>query len=58
MKTPLSLFVVGVFFYLFVMCTSYMQHAAGVTPGFIRLSVGIEDPKDIIADLEQALALL
>jgi O-acetylhomoserine/O-acetylserine sulfhydrylase-like pyridoxal-dependent enzyme len=29
-----------------------------VTPGFIRLSVGIEDPKDIIADLEQALALV
>ena len=34
------------------------QHAAGVTPGFIRLSVGIEDPKDIIADLEQALTLV
>jgi O-acetylhomoserine/O-acetylserine sulfhydrylase-like pyridoxal-dependent enzyme len=29
-----------------------------VTPGFIRLSVGIEDPKDIIADLEQALAAI
>jgi O-acetylhomoserine (thiol)-lyase len=35
-----------------------MQHAAGVTPGFIRLSVGIEDPNDIIADLEQALAAI
>jgi O-acetylhomoserine/O-acetylserine sulfhydrylase-like pyridoxal-dependent enzyme len=58
MKTPLSLFVVGVFFYLFVTYSSEMQHAAGVTPGFIRLSVGIEDPKDIIADLEQALALV
>jgi O-acetylhomoserine/O-acetylserine sulfhydrylase-like pyridoxal-dependent enzyme len=34
------------------------QHAAGVTTGFIRLSVGIEDPKDIIADLEQALAMV
>jgi len=30
--------------------------ACGVTPGMIRLSVGIEDEKDIIADLEQALS--
>ncbi len=29
---------------------------AGVTDGFIRLSVGIEDPDDIIADIKQALA--
>ena len=29
---------------------------AGVRPGLIRLSVGIEDPEDIIADLDQALA--
>ena len=28
---------------------------AGVTPGMIRLSVGIEDPRDIIEDLAQAL---
>ncbi len=28
---------------------------AGVTDGFIRLSVGIEDANDIIADIEQAL---
>jgi len=34
------------------------QHAVGITPGSIRLSVGIEDPKDIIADLEQALTLV
>ena len=27
----------------------------GVTPDFIRLSVGIEDVEDIIADLDQAL---
>lgn len=32
------------------------QLAAGVTPDFVRLSVGIEDPEDIIADLDQALA--
>lgn len=31
------------------------QLATGVSPDFIRLSVGIEDVKDIIADIEQAL---
>jgi O-acetylhomoserine (thiol)-lyase len=31
------------------------QRAAGVTPEFIRLSVGIEDVEDIQADLDQAL---
>ena len=29
--------------------------AAGVSAEMIRLSIGIEDPKDLIADLEQAL---
>ncbi|MBT91747.1 MAG: O-acetylhomoserine aminocarboxypropyltransferase/cysteine synthase [Candidatus Pelagibacter bacterium] len=29
--------------------------AAGVTPGYIRLSIGIEHPDDIIGDLDQAL---
>ena len=29
--------------------------AAGVSPDLVRLSVGIEDPADIIADLTQAL---
>ncbi|MGD2061021.1 MAG: PLP-dependent transferase, partial [Acidimicrobiia bacterium] len=28
----------------------------GVTPGLIRLSVGIEDATDLIADLDQALS--
>jgi O-acetylhomoserine (thiol)-lyase len=32
------------------------QIASGVTPGYVRLSVGIEHIDDIIADLEQALA--
>ncbi len=32
------------------------QEAAGATPNVVRLSIGIEDPVDIIADLEQALA--
>lgn len=31
------------------------QLAAGVTPDFIRLSVGIEDIEDILADLDHAL---
>jgi O-acetylhomoserine (thiol)-lyase len=29
---------------------------AGVLPGLVRISVGIEDPEDIIYDLDQALA--
>lgn len=32
------------------------QASAGVTPDYIRVSVGIEDVEDIIADLDQALA--
>jgi O-acetylhomoserine (thiol)-lyase len=36
--------------------TTAEQEATGVTPDYVRLSVGIEDPKDIIADLDQALA--
>ncbi|SED44263.1 O-acetylhomoserine aminocarboxypropyltransferase/cysteine synthase family protein [Rhodobacter sp. 24-YEA-8] len=35
--------------------TEAEQHAAGVTPGYVRLSIGIEHPEDIIADLKQAL---
>ncbi|MES2667263.1 MAG: O-succinylhomoserine sulfhydrylase [Pseudomonadota bacterium] len=30
----------------------------GITPGLIRLSVGLEDPADLIADLMQALAAI
>ena len=33
------------------------QQAAGVTPDFIRLSVGIEDIQDIVDDLDNALAV-
>ncbi|HHX74428.1 MAG TPA: homocysteine synthase [Firmicutes bacterium] len=36
--------------------TEAEQAAAGVTPDFIRLSVGLEDVDDILADLEQALS--
>ena len=32
------------------------QMATGVTPDFLRLSIGIEDAKDVIADIDQALA--
>jgi methionine-gamma-lyase len=32
--------------------------AAGIDDGLIRFSVGLEDPEDIIADLDQALARL
>ena len=31
------------------------QIASGVTPGYVRLSVGIEHIDDIIADLSKAL---
>jgi O-acetylhomoserine (thiol)-lyase len=31
------------------------QRATGVTPGYVRLSVGIEHIDDILADLDQAL---
>lgn len=37
--------------------TEEEQRKAGVTPGLIRISVGIEDVRDIIADLDQALAI-
>ena len=30
-------------------------HAAGVYPDTLRLSIGIEDTEDLIADLDQAL---
>ena len=36
--------------------TPEQQVAAGAGPDVVRLSIGIEDVKDIIADLEQALA--
>ncbi|MFM7607716.1 MAG: PLP-dependent transferase, partial [Alphaproteobacteria bacterium] len=31
------------------------QAASGVTPGYVRLSIGIEHIDDILADLDQAL---
>jgi cystathionine beta-lyase/cystathionine gamma-synthase len=38
--------------------TPQEREAAGIDDGLIRFSVGLEDPEDIIADLEQALGPL
>lgn len=32
------------------------QRAGGITPGLVRLSIGLEDPADLIEDIDQALA--
>ena len=36
--------------------TSEARHLAGISDGLIRLSIGIEDTADLLADLRQALA--
>ncbi|MFN7622002.1 MAG: PLP-dependent transferase, partial [Acidobacteriota bacterium] len=36
--------------------TEEEQASTGVTPGLIRLSVGIEDVRDLLTDLEQAIS--
>lgn len=36
--------------------TAAQLERAGVTPGMVRLSIGLEDPADLMADLSQALA--
>ena len=36
--------------------TPEQRAEVGITEGFIRLSVGLEDPNDLLADLNQALA--
>jgi cystathionine gamma-synthase len=41
-----------------VECTAEERAAMGIPEGLVRYSVGIEDPEDLIADLEQALILL
>jgi len=41
-----------------VECTEEEMAAAGIPPGLVRYSVGIEDLEDLKADLEQALAVL
>ncbi len=39
-----------------VECTAQERAAMGIPEGLIRYSTGIEDPRDLIADLKQALA--
>ena len=36
--------------------TSAFEQRFGAAPDLLRLSIGIEDPADLIADLDQALA--
>jgi O-acetylhomoserine (thiol)-lyase len=36
--------------------TDKQLREAGIPPDLIRLSIGLEDPQDLIADLKQALA--
>ena len=31
------------------------QAAIGITPGLVRISIGLEDGDDIVADLERAI---
>jgi len=38
--------------------TQEERHEAGIDDGLIRLSVGLENAADVIADLDQALARL
>ncbi len=33
-----------------------VRQALGITEGLIRISVGLEDPEDLIADLRQVIA--
>ena len=35
--------------------TREARYARGITDGLIRLSIGLEDPQDLLADLAQAL---
>ena len=34
-----------------------VRRAMGITPGMLRISVGTEDPEDLIQDFRQALAV-
>ena len=41
-----------------VECTEAERRAAGIPEGLVRYSVGIEDVRDLVADLDQALAVV
>ena len=36
--------------------TEEERQAVGITPGLVRVSVGLEDPQDVLNDIQQALA--
>ena len=38
--------------------TDEQRHASGIGPGTVRLSIGLEDADDLLADLDQALGRL
>lgn len=50
-----SLIVLPIYTSHYRMSTQVLA-AAGVQPGTVRVSVGLEDPRDLISDLRQALA--
>jgi len=50
-----SLIVLPIYTSHYRMSTAELA-AAGVQPGTVRISLGLEDPVDLIADLRQALA--
>ena len=35
--------------------TEEERQAGGITPGLVRISVGLEDPRDVVQDIQQAL---
>ena len=37
--------------------TEEERQVVGITPGLVRVSVGLEDPQDVIDDIQQALAV-
>nr|ADD93101.1 hypothetical protein [uncultured archaeon MedDCM-OCT-S05-C418] len=39
-----------------MMIPEEVRHAAGLVPGFVRMSIGIEDVEDLWADIESALS--
>ncbi|WP_438354274.1 O-acetylhomoserine aminocarboxypropyltransferase/cysteine synthase family protein [Microbacterium sp. CJ88] len=43
---------------LHVTSTDEQRSARGIAPGLLRLSIGLEDPEDLIADLERAFVAL
>ena len=38
-----------------VSLTPEEQAIAGVTPGLVRMSIGLEDADDLVADIQQAI---